>query len=325
MQRDPKIEMITAVHPFDDPRRRAIAAPGQSRPRSPKAARSISRATRSPIRANRHPGPILPPPGHLRLSARSALALRPLETVAAGEGGSARAIARAGEWRKAFTWSSPKAARPGWIRRTMPGRSSASCSPRRGDRARLVPDEIYFCHRRCGQFVRQRPRGGLARHAARTARSARPPAKVRPLPERRSRDDEPVSARRSLCPERRRRDRSRPRPLRALHQLRPLAEQQPDQRTGLRERHSKRAPRRLSRQNRAGHSARHRRNQGAHPPGGRSGKGRRRHHRNRRHGRRHRRPALSRSDPPIHPRSRRAQTSSTCTSRSCPTSARRAN
>ena len=42
-------------------------------------------------------------------------------------------------------------------------------------------------------------------------------AEVRPLPQRRSRDDEPVPARRGLRHRRRRRDRPRPRPLRALH------------------------------------------------------------------------------------------------------------
>ena len=34
-------------------------------------------------------------------------------------------------------------------------------------------DEIYFCHRRRGEFVRQRPGGGLPRHIARSARAAR--------------------------------------------------------------------------------------------------------------------------------------------------------
>ncbi len=69
-------------------------------------------------------------------------------------------------------------------------------------------------------------------------------------------------------------------------------------------RNFKRTPRRLSRQNRAGDSARHRCNQRPHPRTFRRKQIRRRHHRDRRNDRRHRRPAISRSDPAIHSRSR---------------------
>jgi hypothetical protein len=49
-----------------------------------------------------------------------------------------------------------KSGSPALIHRTMPGRSSASCSRPRGDRIDLQ-NEIHFCNRRCGEFVRQRP------------------------------------------------------------------------------------------------------------------------------------------------------------------------
>ena len=67
-----------------------------------------------------------------------------------------------------------------------------------------------------------------------------------------------------------------------------------------------RAPRRLPRQDRAGHPAHHRRDQAAHhPPGHR--RRRRRHHRDRRHGRRHRDPPVPRGHPAVPPRRRPRQ------------------
>ena len=132
---------------------------------------------------------------------RTALALRALETVAAGARGSARAIARAGEWRKNSRGRDGTAARPASTRRRTPERSSASSLGRAAATPGTIRDEIHFCYRRCGEFVRQRPRGGFARHAARTARPARRLPEVRSLSQRRSGDDEPVSARRSLRPE----------------------------------------------------------------------------------------------------------------------------
>ena len=59
--------------------------------------------------------------------------------------------------------------------------------------------------------------------AAQLARSPRDDAEAGPLPQRRSRDDEPVPARRGLRHQRRRRDRPRHRPLRAVPRHRPRA------------------------------------------------------------------------------------------------------
>ena len=75
---------------------------------------------------------------------------------------------------------------------------------------------------------------------------------------------EPVPARRGLRHRRRRGDRPRPGPLRALHPRPADAEQQPHLRPHLRADHRPRAARRLSGQDRAGDSARHQRDQGRH-------------------------------------------------------------
>ena len=112
--------------------------------------------------------------------------------------------------------------------------------------------------------------------------------------------DEPVPARRSLRHRRRRGDRSRPGPLRALHARQADAEQQSHLRPHLRADHRARAARRLSGQDRAGDSARHQRNQGRHEEGvAGCGCGDRR---DRRHGGRHRIAAVSGSHPPDAPR-----------------------
>ena len=58
---------------------------------------------------------------------------------------------------------------------------------------------------------------GGPRRASAGARLLGPAAQARPLSQRRSRHDEPLSARRGVRHRRRRGDRSRPRPLRALH------------------------------------------------------------------------------------------------------------
>ena len=68
----------------------------------------------------------------------------------------------------------------------------------------------------------------------------------------------------------------------------------------------KRTPRRISRPHRSGRSAHHRRNQSVHPEPGHSGCGCR-HHGTRRHGRRHRRSAVSGSDPPDSARHRQRE------------------
>ncbi len=102
MEREPAIEMITAAHRFEK------AAEVQS-PHQVKVVLSatgdalyFSRAS-IPFRADGSHGSdttYLSAPGHLRIHARSAPALRALEAVAAGAGGDARAIARLGEWGK---------------------------------------------------------------------------------------------------------------------------------------------------------------------------------------------------------------------------------
>ena len=84
----------------------------------------------------------------------------------------------------------------------------------RSDRARVIgfrrarrssgtqateSDEVHFYYRRSGEFVRQGPGGRLPWHAARAARLARRVPKVRPVPERRSGNDESVPAWRGLC------------------------------------------------------------------------------------------------------------------------------
>ena len=127
--------------------------------------------------------------------------------------------------------------------------------------------------------------------------------------------DEPVPARRGLCARRRRGDRPRPRPLRALHQRRADPREQPHQRPGLPDGAREGAPRRISRQDRAGDPARHRRNQAPHPRAAASNpEADVLHHRNRRHHRRHRGPAVSRGHPPVRARGRARTTSLSSTS-----------
>ena len=100
---------------------------------------------------------------------------------------------------------------------------------------------------------------------------------------------------------RRRRDRSRSRPLRALCRRRRRARSdQRHHRADLLDRDRPRAARRISRRDGAGDPARHRRDQGIHP--GRSRRRGFRAVRDRRHGRRHREPAVSRGDPPTRQR-----------------------
>ena len=72
--------------------------------------------------------------------------------------------------------------------------------------------------------------------ASQNARAQGRGAEARPLHQRRPRHDEPVSARRGLRDRRRRGDRPRPRPLRALHRRRPQQILEPHNRQGLLER-----------------------------------------------------------------------------------------
>ena len=174
---------------------------------------------------------------------------------------------------------------------------------RRIDSARLKVEPhgaVHLHHRRRGLLTRQGSRIGGARRAAAGARLQGPAAQARPLSQRRSGHDVALPARRGVRHRRRRRDRSRPRPLRALH--RPSGEQagQHHHRPHLPGHPRQGAARRLSRRHHPGHPARHQRDQGLHP--------RRQRRRttsccgDRRHGRRHREPAVPRGDPPVRQR-----------------------
>ncbi len=125
-------------------------------------------------------------------------------------------------------------------------------------------------------------------------------AQARPLPERRSGHDEPVPARRGVRHRRRRRDRPGPGALRALHRRARHQARQRHHRAHLLRGDRQGAARRLSGRHGAGDPAHHRRDQGNHRP-----RHRRRRFRaggDRRHGRRHREPAVPGSDPPARQR-----------------------
>ena len=108
----------------------------------------------------------------------------------------------------------------------------------------------------------------------------------------------PVPARRGVRHRRRRGDRPRSRPLRALHRREPLPALQRDDRPHLPGGHRQGAPRRLPRRHGPGHPAHHQRDQGA----DRAGRARRRSgcrdRRGRRDRRRHRIAAVPRGHPP---------------------------
>ena len=111
--------------------------------------------------------------------------------------------------------------------------------------------------------------------------------------------DEPLPARRGVRHRGRRRDRSRHRPLRALHRREPLAERQPQCRCDLGCRAAEGTEGRVPRRHRPGDPAHHERDQAAHQARCEGGARRRRHLRDRRHRRRHRVAALSRGDPAV--------------------------
>ena len=101
LQRDRKLEMITAAHPFADPRE--AESPHQVKVvlnRKGEALYFLARADSFHARYRRALDAVFSPPGHLRLHARSPASLCPLENIAARARGIARAIARAGEWSK---------------------------------------------------------------------------------------------------------------------------------------------------------------------------------------------------------------------------------
>ena len=163
-------------------------------------------------------------------------------------------------------------------------------------------DALRLHHRRRGVVPGQRLGLGGDRRAAAGARLFGPPAQARPLPQRRSGHDEPLPARRGLRHRRRRRDRSRSRPLRALHRRAGARQRQrhggPDLLRGA----GQGAARRLSRRHGPGGAARDRHDQAVHPA--RSRRHRLPALRDRRHGRRHRGPAVSRGDPAARLRAR---------------------
>src|SRR5262249_40042586 len=77
--------------------------------------------------------------------------------------------------------------------------------------------KIYICYRRCCFLTGKRRSRLLDWLSPRKSRFQSHPSKMRSVPERGSRDDEFVSARRSVCDRRRRGDGPRPGTLRALH------------------------------------------------------------------------------------------------------------
>ena len=81
----------------------------------------------------------------------------------------------------------------------------------------MTAHQVHLRDRRRRVVARQGTRGRVDRRAARGPRLQGHAAEVRPVHQRRSGHDEPVSARRGLRHRRRRRDRPRSRPLRALH------------------------------------------------------------------------------------------------------------
>src|ERR1700722_14430706 len=102
----------------------------------------------------------------------------------------------------------------------------AKFTPRRIGWDRLGAESngaVYLHHRRRGLLSWQGSRFSGFRRASAGARLYRPPAQARPLSQCRSGHDEPDPAWRGVRHRRWRRDRPRPRPLRALHR----AERQP--------------------------------------------------------------------------------------------------
>ncbi len=229
--------MITAAHPFAESGRRAVAASGESRPRSSTATRSIFRAA-DPVSARSITAAhILRHQGIYGYDARLLLRFvrwkpSPLERAESLE--QLRAL---GEWCKnSCARHETRLARRGHAGR----RNSAGANVlARATTTEIVSSMKYIFV--TGGVVSSLGKGLAAASLGtllEAARAARRFPKVRSVSERRSRHDESVSTRRSLRAERRRRDRSRSRPLRAFHQLRSLAPQQPNQRPGLRKRSS---------------------------------------------------------------------------------------
>ena len=131
--------------------------------------------------------------------------------------------------------------------------------------------QAHLRDRGCRFLVGEGPHGREPRQPPDRARSARRDAEARPVPERRSGHDEPVPARRGLRDRRRRRDRPRHRPLRALPRHRPEPGGERHDRPDLLAGHRARAPRRVPRRHRPGDPAHHRRDQAPHAAAGHRG------------------------------------------------------
>ncbi len=166
------------------------------------------------------------------------------------------------------------------------------------DESGIQVRQVHLHHGRRGLLARQGHHRRLARHAAQGTRPQGRRAEARSVHERRSGNDVAVPARRGLRDRGRRRDRPRPRPLRALHRREHLACLELDGRQRLQHGHPPRAQRRVPRLDGPGDPAHHRRDQEPHPA--RLVVERRRHRprRDRRHGGRHREPAVPRGHPP---------------------------
>ena len=125
-------------------------------------------------------------------------------------------------------------------------------------------DQVHLRDRRRRVVARQGPGVGVDRRAARERAGSKVTHREDgPVHQRRPGHDEPVPARRGVRHRRRRRDRPRSRPLRALRLDAHEPEEQLHHRPGLRHGDREGAPRRLPRRDGAGDPAHHRRDQSA--------------------------------------------------------------
>ena len=229
-------------------------------------------------------------------------------------------------WRARSGCASCRGCSPGWPTRRRPGRTPASCLDlahqrvaARDSRRSRAPGAIVWWPMGAPQTTKhvfvtggvasslgQGADGLLPGQPAQGPRPAGDDAEAGSLPQRGSRDDEPVPARRGVRHRRRRRDRPRRRALRAVPRHRPARLGQRHHRAGLLHGHRQGAPRRVPRRHRPGDPAHHQRDQAADPRDGRARR-RRGHHRGRRHGRRHREPAVPGVRAPDPPRGRPRQ------------------
>ena len=169
-------------------------------------------------------------------------------------------------------------------------------------RSHEVPHEnqVYFRHRRRAFLPRQRTGRSLAGRSAQGPGPVRHHPEARPLHQRRPRHHEPVSARRGVRHRRRRGNRPRPGPLRTLSRRAHVAEEQHHIGPHLLQRDQQGTSGRLPGRHGSGDPPHHRRNQAYRTQSGRYGQpAGRGHHRNRRHGGRHRGPALSGGHAPV--------------------------